>query len=53
MNLPKTLLSAILLGITLQTTGCIHDEAPQPDPEEQAENGEDPYKYNCPGCGMG
>jgi hypothetical protein len=56
MDLPKALLSAILLGITVQTTSCSDkNELPGPKPEHE-ETGKTPEKSdpgNCPACGMG
>jgi hypothetical protein len=55
MKLSKTLLGAILLGITLETTSCLTaEEPPQPESEQGAENesgGNIPD--SCPACGMG
>ncbi len=56
MKLSKALLSAILLGITVQTTtSCEEKELPQPN-SEQGENSKESEKEipaNCPACGMG
>ncbi|MGV3538967.1 MAG: hypothetical protein ACO1OQ_04105 [Rufibacter sp.] len=57
MKLPKSVLGAILLGITVQTTSCIgEEELPQPTAEQEkgsSENGPKPSPINCPACGMG
>jgi hypothetical protein len=58
MDLPKALLSAILLGITVQTTSCSDkNDLPGPKSEqEQEETSKTPEKSdpgNCPACGMG
>lgn len=52
MKLPKTLLGAILVGITIQAAGC-KKETPAPKGEEK--NGKEVVKTpdNCPACGMG
>jgi hypothetical protein len=52
MKLPKTLLGAILVGITVQAAGC-KKETPAPKGEEK--NGKEVVKApdNCPACGMG
>ena len=55
MKLSKSLLSAILIGITVQATSCTKDEnLPQPDSEKET-NSKTKTKVpdNCPGCGMG
>jgi hypothetical protein len=55
MNLSKTLLGAILLGISLETTSCVTaEEPPQPESEQEAKNesGEN-IPDSCPACGMG
>ncbi|WP_158267511.1 chryseobasin-related MNIO class RiPP peptide [Adhaeribacter arboris] len=56
MKLSKTLLSALLLGITVQTTtSCEKKELPQPNSgkeESSKEQGKE-APVNCPGCGMG
>lgn len=53
MKLPKTLLSAILLGIAVQTTtSCGKDKLPDPKKQEASDDKKktvDP----CPACGMG
>lgn len=53
MNLNKSLLSAILLGITIQTTSCSTEEEPQPLTEEQTETAEEKIDFSCHACGMG
>ncbi|GEP96181.1 chryseobasin-related MNIO class RiPP peptide [Chitinophaga cymbidii] len=50
MKLPKTLLSAILLGIAVQTTtSCGKDKLPDPKEKKEEKKPVD----NCPACGMG
>lgn len=53
MKLSKSLLSAILIGIAVQTTlvSCGKDDAPQPKKETPKENNQ-PLD-GCPACGMG
>jgi hypothetical protein len=55
MKLPKALLGAVVVGITVQATvSCSKKEAPEP--KEQTAKGEKaPVRApdNCPGCGMG
>ncbi|SKD06781.1 hypothetical protein SAMN05660461_3555 [Chitinophaga ginsengisegetis] len=52
MKLPKSLLGAILLGITVQTTtSCNKDKSVKP--KEKKEEVKKPYENGCPGCGMG
>ncbi|MDQ3395835.1 MAG: hypothetical protein M3512_17245 [Bacteroidota bacterium] len=54
MNLPKSLLGAILIGITVQTTGCTAEEIPQPEVQNQEVlTEEEGLQLNCPACGMG
>jgi hypothetical protein len=55
MKLPKALLGAILVGITVQTTGCTQEELPGPRTEQGGEKGKEVVKVpdNCPACGMG
>lgn len=55
MKLPKALLGAILVGITVQTTGCTKEELPGPKMEQGGEKGKGVVKVpdNCPACGMG
>jgi hypothetical protein len=54
MKLPKALLGAILVGITVQATSCSKEDAPKPK-EEVGKNGKEVSKtpVNCPACGMG
>ena len=54
MKLSRALIGAILIGITIQTTGCDKDESTKPDTEttpgiKNKKNIPD----SCPGCGMG
>ncbi|WP_156176087.1 chryseobasin-related MNIO class RiPP peptide [Hymenobacter terrenus] len=55
MKLPKSLLGALLVGITVQaTTSC--SEKSKPEPKEKTAKGEKetvPPPYACQGCGMG
>lgn len=52
MKLSKTLLSAILVGVTVQTiTSCGKKDAPSPKSEAAQNNPKEPF--NCPACGMG
>jgi hypothetical protein len=58
MKLSKTLLAAMLTGITLQTVqSCTKekDDPPKEQKEKEKEKGEEnqPFPYNCPACGMG
>lgn len=55
MKLSKALLGAILLGITVQTTGCKEKELPGPksEKEESGKKGEKTVPVSCPMCGMG
>ena len=51
MKLPKTLLSAILIGIAVQTiTSCEKDKT---DPKEKQKQEEKKKTDPCPACGMG
>ncbi|MGF6850951.1 hypothetical protein QFZ51_006186 [Chitinophaga sp. W3I9] len=53
MKLPKSLLGAILIGITVQTTSSCNKDKPVK-PKEKKEEVKKPYGENgCPGCGMG
>ncbi|MEZ2445363.1 hypothetical protein AB6805_26775 [Chitinophaga sp. RCC_12] len=52
MKLPKSLLGAILIGITVQTTSsCNKDKSVKP--KEKKEEVKKPYENGCPACGMG
>ena len=54
MKLSKALIGAILIGITIQTTGCDKDESTKPDTETSPETGNKKnFPDSCPGCGMG
>lgn len=63
MKLSKSLLGAVLVGITVQTTGCTKDDAPTPAGEQSGKSVKQPYWQkakggtttpdNCPACGMG
>jgi hypothetical protein len=52
MKLSKSLLSAIVIGIAIQTTvvSCGKDDEPKPKKEEPKQN---QALGNCPACGMG
>jgi hypothetical protein len=56
MEIPKTLLTAILIGITVQLTGCGKDDGDENPKKledyakkESTDHNVDP----CPACGMG
>jgi hypothetical protein len=53
MKLSKSLLTAILIGIAVQTTttSCTKDQ-PEPEKKEVKKEGEK-YPDNCPACGLG
>jgi len=51
MELPKALLGAILLGITVQATSC-DKAATTVQPTEQTDDAQKTV-YDCPACGMG
>ncbi|MBC9934718.1 hypothetical protein [Chitinophaga qingshengii] len=52
MKLPKSLLGAILVGISMQTvTSCKKDKAPTVKEEKKGDKKTNPD--NCPACGMG
>lgn len=52
MKLPKTLLSAILIGIAVQTmTSCEKEKTPDPKEKQKQEKTQQPD--SCPACGMG
>ena len=60
MKLPKTLLAAMLTGITLQAVQSCTKKKDDPKTEEQKakekaekEAKEKNFPYNCPACGMG
>lgn len=57
MKLPKSLLSAILIGIAIQTTTSCKKDKELPDPkakqEAQKEQGKNTPSEPCPACGMG
>jgi hypothetical protein len=56
MKLPKALLGAILVGMTVQaTTSCTKRDAPEPTGEKTKKGGKEAPKVplNCPACGMG
>lgn len=53
MELPKALLGAILLGITVQATSCSKEATNvQPDQTEQTDDAPKTID-DCPACGMG
>lgn len=55
MKLSKSVLSAVLIGIAIQTTvvSCGKDEQPKPKAEEKAKVDQPQYGGGCPACGMG
>ncbi|MFB9862284.1 chryseobasin-related MNIO class RiPP peptide [Rufibacter immobilis] len=58
MKLSTSVLGAILLGITVQTTSCVgEEELPSPTTANQekgsSDNGPKYDPNNCPACGMG
>ena len=55
MELPKLLLSAILLGITVNTTSCVKDESKNvtPSGNVDVQGGGENHPEDCPACGMG
>ena len=60
MKLSKTLLSAILVGIAVQTLPSCKKSNDSPNFKQQlielrnkAHHITPPYPYNCPACGMG
>nr|WP_295866273.1 hypothetical protein [uncultured Chitinophaga sp.] len=56
MKLPKSLLGAILVGITLQTaTSCKKEKLPtaQEEKKKQDEEFKKRFPDGCPACGMG
>lgn len=54
MKLSKSLLSAILIGIAVQTTvsSCKKDKLPDPKSKQEAKKDDD-KRVPCPACGMG
>ena len=56
MKLSKTLLSAILVGISLQTTVSCKKEKESPNAKQEAQKKEEEKAKTsdpCPACGMG
>jgi len=53
MKLSKSLLSAILIGIAVQTTVVSCGKDNQPEPKEKKEPTKEKPLDACPGCGMG
>ncbi|GAA0560879.1 chryseobasin-related MNIO class RiPP peptide [Chitinophaga japonensis] len=58
MKLSKSLLSAILIGIAVQTTAtsCEKDNTPEPQVKHESKDGTDKTPQvpdGCPACGMG
>jgi hypothetical protein len=51
MKLSKSLLSAIVIGIAIQTTVVSCGKEEQPKPKEKPEQSQP--LGNCPACGMG
>jgi hypothetical protein len=52
MKLPKTLLTAIMIGIAVQTTSCTKDKE-IPDAKRKEVKKEQSTPVSCPACGMG
>ncbi|HYG37882.1 MAG TPA: hypothetical protein VD908_04650 [Cytophagales bacterium] len=52
MNIPKALISAILIGIAIQTASCSDDNEVKSKDAEQA-GSEHLNTDPCPACGMG
>ena len=52
MKLPNTLLSALIVGITLQATSCKKDNEAKPDMLRFI-RGKKSVPAGCPACGMG
>ena len=53
MKLSKSLLSAILIGVAIQTTVVSCGKDDQPKPKEKAKQNQPVELGNCPACGMG
>jgi len=55
MKLSKSLLGAIMIGITIQTTvvSCGKDEQPKPKDKQSSTSTPEQNVGSCPGCGMG
>ena len=55
MKLSKAVLGALLVGITVQTTGCTKKDDPAPKGEQAGKEGKPDVKAPdyCPACGMG
>ncbi|GGK78296.1 hypothetical protein ACD591_09190 [Rufibacter glacialis] len=54
MNVPKSILSAILIGISVQATSCVdEEELPKPKQEQSDAEGKPKTAGNCLSCGMG
>ena len=57
MKLPKTLLAAIIAGITVQVvaTSCSKDGdlGPKDPPTAEVPKPKPPFPDNCPACGLG
>jgi hypothetical protein len=57
MKLPKSLISAILIGIAVQTTSSCKKDKDFPDTKAKQEAQKEAEKanpsYPCPACGMG
>ena len=52
MKLPKSLLSAILIGVAVQTTSCTKEICEKKEKKEAKKEAEK-KTYSCPACGMG
>jgi hypothetical protein len=53
MKLPKALLGAILVGVTVQATGCSKKGSPEPKEKQGEKKETTTTPDNCPACGMG
>ncbi|MBX0291653.1 hypothetical protein K3G63_14475 [Hymenobacter sp. HSC-4F20] len=54
MKLSKALLSAVVVGLTVQATGCTtNDPTPKGEDGKKTESESSKTPANCPGCGMG
>lgn len=53
MKLSKTLLSAILIGIAVQTGSSCTKDPVDSKAKQEAKQNEKPKKDPCPACGMG
>ncbi len=53
MKLSKSLLSAIVIGIAIQTTVVSCGKDDQPKPKDKAKQNQPQPQGSCPACGMG